>query len=127
MVGSGRGHDLLNQTEVCWQDGKSNSAKAAGKFTNSQWAGDDRELGSCRNEELSDAHLHEGTVWTAPAGLAHSSSTWMDLAVGAVLMEYKAHAGEHACLPEPTALWEPLLLTQPLYSDNLWSLRVPSP
>lgn len=46
-------------------------------------------------------------------------------------MEYKAHAGEHACLSESTPLREPLhsalLLTQPLYSDIPWSLRVPSP
>lgn len=46
-------------------------------------------------------------------------------------MEYKARAGEHACLSEPTPLRDPLqsplLLTQPLYLDIPWSLLVPSP
>ncbi|KAM7409322.1 hypothetical protein PAMA_001006 [Pampus argenteus] len=61
-------------------------------------------------------HLWPGTV----------SSTWMDPAVAAVLMEYEAPAGEHACLSESSPLREPLrcplLLTLPLYSDIPWSL-----
>lgn len=66
-----------------------------------------------------------------PTGLAQFSFTWMDPVVTAVLMEYKARAGEHARLSERTPhrdpLHSPLLLTPSLHSDIPWSLRVPSP
>ncbi|KAK2834996.1 hypothetical protein Q5P01_015480 [Channa striata] len=89
----------------------------------------DRERGHPRPEELDDAQSLEVTVWTGAAGLAQSSSTWMD---PAVLMEYKARAGgEHVRLSESSPLQEPLhsplLLTRPLHSDTPWPLRAPSP